>query len=228
MPRPIEVKNLHKAYGRRPVLKDISLQFQAGRLTVLIGRSGSGKSTLLRCLNGLESPDNGSVSLEGRSGMVFQQFHLFPHLNVLENLMLAPTVALKRGSAAARGEALALLRKVGLAEHALHYPSQLSGGQQQRAAIARALAVNPQVLFYDEPTSALDPHLAKEVLGVMLQLKRDGLTQVMVTHELAFAKKYADHVVFLEAGAVVEQGKPVAVFTRPKDARTKRFLKGLA
>jgi polar amino acid transport system ATP-binding protein len=226
--QPILIHQLHKRFGSRPVLKGIDLSLPAGRLSVLVGRSGSGKSTLLRCLSGLERPERGRFSLQGRPGLVFQQFNLFPHLNVLDNLLLAPRVAQQRRGDDVRPEALALLAKVGLGGHAEHFPSQLSGGQQQRAAIARALACQPDVLLYDEPTSALDPHLAKEVLKVMAQLRKDGLTQVLVTHELDFARKYADLVVFLEDGIVVEQGPPKAFFSRPKDPRTRAFLRGAA
>ncbi len=226
--QPILVHQLSKRFGPRTVLDGVSLRLPAGRLSVLIGRSGSGKSTLLRCLAGLEKPSGGRYEVEGRPGLVFQQFHLFPHLSVMENLLLAPRVAQKRRASEVRPEAEALLAKVGLGDHAEHFPSQLSGGQQQRAAIARALACRPQVLLYDEPTSALDPHLAGEVLKVMVQLRKEGLTQVLVTHELAFAKKYADHVVFLEDGVVVEQGSPKALFSKAKDVRTKAFLRGRA
>ncbi len=226
--QPILVHQLSKRFGARPVLQGINLTLPAGRLSVLIGRSGSGKSTLLRCLAGLEKPDSGRFEVQGRPGLVFQQFHLFPHLTVLENLLLAPRIAQKRRASEVRPEALALLAKVGLGGHADHFPSQLSGGQQQRAAIARALACRPDLLCYDEPTSALDPHLAGEVLKVMAQLRREGLTQVLVTHELDFARKYADLVIFLEDGVVVEQGPPKALFARPKDARTRAFLRGKA
>ena len=224
------IQSLRKSFKDQTVLRDIDLTLQGGQLTVLIGRSGSGKSTLLRCLSGLLRPDSGEIELGSqRTGMVFQQFHLFPHLNILDNLRLAPRVAHGRGDAEdLERDCLALLKKVGLATHALHFPSQLSGGQQQRAAIARALACKPDVLLYDEPTSALDPHLAAEVLHVMAQLRKDGLTQVLVTHELDFAKRYADQVVFLEDGVVVEQGPPRALFSKPKDARTRRFLKAAA
>jgi ABC-type polar amino acid transport system ATPase subunit len=226
--QPILIHQLHKRFGSRSVLQGIDLSLPAGRLSVLLGRSGSGKSTLLRCLSGLEKPDSGRFSLHGRPGLVFQQFNLFPHLSVMDNLLLAPRVAQHRRGDDVRPEAAALLNKVGLGGHLDHFPSQLSGGQQQRAAIARALACQPDVLLYDEPTSALDPHLAKEVLKVMAQLRRDGLTQVLVTHELDFARKYADWVVFLEDGVVVEQGPPKAFFGRPKDPRTRRFLKAAA
>jgi ABC-type polar amino acid transport system ATPase subunit len=224
----ILVHQLSKRFGPRPVLRGITLSLPAGRLSVLVGRSGSGKSTLLRCLSGLERPDSGRFEIQGRPGLVFQQFHLFPHLTVMENLLLAPRVAQHRRASELRPEAEALLAKVGLADHAEHFPSQLSGGQQQRAAIARALACRPQVLLFDEPTSALDPHLAGEVLKVMAQLRREGLTQVLVTHALDFARKHADWVVFLEDGVVVEQGPPKALFSRPRDVRTKSFLRGRA
>ena len=226
--QPILVHQLHKRFGALAVLRGIDLALPAGKLSVLIGRSGSGKSTLLRCLSGLEKPDAGRFEIQGQPGMVFQHFNLFPHLNVLDNLLLAPRVAQRRRAADVLPEAQALLKKVGLAGHAQHFPSQLSGGQQQRAAIARALACRPQVLLFDEPTSALDPHLAGEVLKVMAQLRQDGLTQVLVTHELGFARKFADRVIFLEDGVVVEQGPPKTLFGKAKDPRTKAFLRGLA
>ena len=243
----IQVRQLSKSFRAHAVLKGVDLDLPAHALTALIGRSGSGKSTLLRCLNGLETPDGGSIALAGVTrrfpddasdqvkqhavravtGMVFQQFHLFPHLNILQNLELAPRVAQRRGDKALlRAEAQALLAKVGLSFHAEHFPAQLSGGQQQRAAIARALMRAPQVLLFDEPTSSLDPQLSAEVLEVMRALKREGMTQVMVTHELSFARRYADHVVFLEDGVVVEQGSAAQVFGRPQDARTRTFVKG--
>ena len=245
----IRIQGLSKAYRQHQVLKDLDLDLPAQRLSVLIGRSGAGKSTLLRCLNGLETPDRGRLSVAGidlnfpedaqdeakdqavrqRTGMVFQQFHLFPHLTLLQNLELAPRVAHGRLDAhTLRRECEDLLDKVDLAFHRDHYPSQLSGGQQQRAAIARALATKPALLLFDEPTSALDPQLSEEVLKVMLTLKREGMTQVMVTHELGFARKYADWVVFLEDGAVVEQGPSRQVFGRPKDPRTRAYVKGAA
>jgi ABC-type polar amino acid transport system ATPase subunit len=241
----IRIQGLHKAYKQHQVLRNIDLDLPQQRLSVLIGRSGAGKSTLLRCLNGLETPDAGRLCVAGielsypddakdeskgqavrqRTGMVFQQFHLFPHLTLLQNLELAPRVAHARLEAhALRRECGELLDKVGLAFHRDHYPSQMSGGQQQRAAIARALATKPKLLLFDEPTSALDPQLSEEVLKVMLTLKREGMTQVMVTHELGFARRYADWVVFLEDGVVVEQGPAAAVFGRPKDARTRAYV----
>jgi ABC-type polar amino acid transport system ATPase subunit len=231
MPAPaIQIRELNKTYKQHQVLKDLSLDLPAGKLSVLLGRSGSGKSTLLRCLSGLEEADLGSqVQVQGACGMVFQQFHLFPHLTVTENLLLAPRVAQGReDEAALEKEAQALLAKVGLSFHAGHYPSQLSGGQQQRAAIARALMVRPQILLYDEPTSALDPDLSEEVLAVMRELRKEGLTQVMVTHEHPFARKYADWVVVLENGELIEQGTPAKVFGKPKDARTRAFLRSAA
>jgi ABC-type polar amino acid transport system ATPase subunit len=231
MPAPaISLRQLSKTYKQHQVLRSLDLDLPARKLSVLLGRSGSGKSTLLRCLSGLEQADAGSrVALKGSCGMVFQQFHLFPHLTVTENLLLAPRVA--QGRADGRKlhkEAALLLEKVGLSFHAGHYPSQLSGGQQQRAAIARALMVRPQVLLYDEPTSALDPDLAEEVLDVMRGLRKEGLTQVMVTHEHAFARKYADWVVVLEGGQIIEQGASAKVFGRPKDPRTRAFLRSEA
>lgn len=250
MPKPppaLSIRRLSKSYGGHRVLDSIDLDLPAQCLSVLIGRSGAGKSTLLRCLNTLETPDEGVLSLEdlrlemprragdermahavrARVGMVFQQFHLFPHLTLMQNLCLAPRVAGGRSDAKAlEADCSALLGKVGLVSHRDHYPSQLSGGQQQRAAIARALAMRPSILLYDEPTSALDPHLAKEVLEVMVALKAEGRTQVMVTHELGFARRYADWVVFLENGRLVEQGPPARLFGRPRDPRTRAYVKG--
>lgn len=244
----ISVRGLKKSFGRRPVLQGVDLDLSPGRLSVLIGRSGAGKSTLLRCLNGLETPDSGELvvadirlsfpgdaedgakdhAIRKRTGMVFQQFHLFPHLSILQNLALAPRVVQGRSDKdVLLGECRALLDKVGLGFHADHYPNQLSGGQQQRVAIARALATRPRVLLFDEPTSALDPQLSEEVLRVMVQLRREGMTQVMVTHELAFARKYGDWIVFLEDGVVVEQGCAAAVFGHPRDARTRAYVKGV-
>ncbi len=242
----IQICSLSKSFGRVPVLRAIDLDLRPGALSVLIGRSGSGKSTLLRCLNGLETPEQGQITAAGvtrrfpehafdkdlehsvrlKVGMVFQQFHLFGHLNVFENLTLAPRVGQARATADTTRAATALLKKLGLHAHGGHYPHQLSGGQQQRAAIARALLLSPEVLLLDEPTSALDPHLAQEVLEVMLRLKREGMTQVLVTHELEFARRYADHVVFLEEGQVIEQGSPARIFGKPRDPRTRTFTRG--
>jgi polar amino acid transport system ATP-binding protein len=236
----LNVEKLSKAYGSRSVLQDLSLRVRPGTLSVLIGRSGCGKSTLLRCLNGLEHPDSGSVQLAGnplhyplsqnlrlKIGMVFQSFNLFPHLNVEQNLMAAPMTVKGLPESEARDLSYRLLSKVGLLEQRRHYPSQLSGGQQQRAAIARALAMRPQVLLYDEPTSSLDPHLAKEVLDVMLRLKKDGMTQVLVTHEHSFAARAADEAFFIEEGVVLESGPARKIFKSPKDRRTRRFVAGL-
>lgn len=246
----ISVKDLRKSFQGTPVLRGINLEIQPGELTALIGPSGCGKSTFLRCLNGLEIADSGSISIggftfdpsqDGRAeqrklaaevlrlrqtvGMVFQSFNLFPHLTALENITKAPVVVRKQPLNEARATARELLKKVGLSAHEDHYPAQLSGGQQQRAAIARALAMSPSVMLYDEPTSALDPGLVDEVLQVMKQLDRDGLTQVVVTHEMRFAREAADVIVFLEGGVIVESGPPEAMFTAPKDDRTRRFLK---
>ena len=223
----IEIRGLHKAFGERTVLKDLGLDVAKGELCVLIGRSGSGKSTLLRCLNGLEAPDSGSIQTHGVIGMVFQNFHLFPHLNLRDNIMAAPRHVKGMSFDDAHALATRLLAKVGLAEHASHFPSQLSGGQQQRGAIARALAMSPEILLYDEPTASLDPHLTGEVMDVMKSLKREGMTQVMVTHEHAFARKAADRAVFIEAGQVVETASARRLFSAPQDPRTRRFLKGL-
>ncbi len=216
---------------------------------MLIGPSGCGKSTLLRCLNGLEIPDHGKIiigqysldrtrdgdnrqivaaeaqQLRTHVGMVFQQFNLFPHLTVLENITIAPTVVKRKPLGDAQASARELLKKVGLSTHESHYPSQLSGGQQQRAAIARSLAMQPGVMLYDEPTSALDPSLVDEVLDVMKKLSEDGMTQVVVTHEIRFAREAADRIVFIEGGVVVECAPPKQMFTAPRDERTRNFLK---
>jgi polar amino acid transport system ATP-binding protein len=221
----ISLRGLRKSFGKHAVLKGVDLDLPAGRLSAILGRSGSGKSTLLRCLGGLERPDGGEYTVRGRCGMVFQQFHLFPHLDILANLCLAPRVAQGRSAAETREQALALLARMGLDFHAHHYPSQLSGGQQQRVAIARALMTGPEILLFDEPTSSLDPQLAEEVLEVMVDLKRRGMTQVLVTHEHAFARRYADWVVVMEDGAVLEQGRPNRIFQKPKDPRTRAFLR---
>jgi ABC-type polar amino acid transport system ATPase subunit len=243
----LEIKNLSKSFQARPVLKKISLSIAPGSLSVLIGRSGCGKSTLLRCLNGLEQPESGSIKISGlqldypqgpqghpemprlrqKLGMVFQSFNLFPHLSVEANVMIAPREVSGVSHAEAMARAEKYLSKVGLLSHRHHYPAQLSGGQQQRAAIARALAMQPEILLYDEPTSSLDPHLSKEVLHVMLELKKEGMTQVLVTHEHAFAAKAADKVFFIENGHVLESGTATQVFKAPKHAKTKQFVKGL-
>ncbi|EAH3096878.1 amino acid ABC transporter ATP-binding protein [Listeria monocytogenes] len=235
----IDIKNLHKHFGKLEVLKGIDLEIASGEVVVVIGPSGSGKSTFLRCLNLLEQPTTGTILFENKDlmakqtnvnelrqkmGMVFQNFNLFPHKNVLENLMLAPMKVKNEDSAAAKKHALALLEKVGLADKATSYPSQLSGGQQQRVAIARALAMNPDVMLFDEPTSALDPEMVGEVLSVMKSLAKEGMTMVVVTHEMGFAREVADRVVFMDAGVIQEQGTPEEVFGNPQNDRTKDFL----
>ncbi|ODD39286.1 glutamine ABC transporter ATP-binding protein [Listeria monocytogenes] len=235
----INIKNLHKHFGKLEVLKGIDLEIASGEVVVVIGPSGSGKSTFLRCLNLLEQPTTGTILFENKDlmakqtnvnelrqkmGMVFQNFNLFPHKNVLENLMLAPMKVKYEDSAAAKKHALSLLEKVGLADKATSYPSQLSGGQQQRVAIARALAMNPDVMLFDEPTSALDPEMVGEVLSVMKSLAKEGMTMVVVTHEMGFAREVADRVVFMDAGVIQEQGTPEEVFGNPQNDRTKDFL----
>nr|WP_221635662.1 amino acid ABC transporter ATP-binding protein [Listeria aquatica] len=235
----INVLNLHKHYGKNEVLKGIDLEIDAGEVVVVIGPSGSGKSTLLRCLNLLEKPSEGHVVFEDndllakgtninqlrqRMGMVFQAFNLFPHKTVLQNLTLAPTKVKGESEKDANKKAMELLKKVGLAEKATSYPANLSGGQQQRVAIARALAMNPDVMLFDEPTSALDPEMVGEVLNVMKELAKEGMTMVVVTHEMGFAREVADRVVFMDAGIIQEQGTPDEVFGNPKNERTKDFL----
>ncbi|MHC5250911.1 amino acid ABC transporter ATP-binding protein [Listeria kieliensis] len=235
----INVLNLHKHYGKNEVLKGIDLEIDAGEVVVVIGPSGSGKSTLLRCLNLLEQPSSGHVIFEEndllakgtninrlrqRMGMVFQAFNLFPHKTVLENLTLAPTKVKGESEKEAGKKAMELLEKVGLAEKASSYPANLSGGQQQRVAIARALAMNPDVMLFDEPTSALDPEMVGEVLNVMKELAKEGMTMVVVTHEMGFAREVADRVVFMDAGVIQEEGTPDEVFGNPKNDRTKDFL----
>ncbi|MBF2474798.1 amino acid ABC transporter ATP-binding protein [Listeria seeligeri] len=235
----INIKNLHKHFGKLEVLKGIDLEIASGEVVVVIGPSGSGKSTFLRCLNLLEQPTAGNILFENKDlmakqtnvnelrqkmGIVFQNFNLFPHKNVLENLMLAPMKVKNEDNAAAKKHALALLDKVGLADKATSFPSQLSGGQQQRVAIARALAMNPDVMLFDEPTSALDPEMVGEVLNVMKSLAKEGMTMVVVTHEMGFAKEVSDRVVFMDAGVIQEQGTPEEIFGNPQNDRTKDFL----
>jgi len=240
----IEVKNLVKVFeGRgKPVraVDNVSTQVNKGEVVVIIGPSGSGKSTFLRCLNGLEAYDDGQVIIDGvdlggsktninmvrrEVGMVFQHFNLFPHKTVLENVTLAQRVVRKRKAAEADAKAMALLTKVGIAEKAHEYPSRLSGGQQQRVAIARALAMDPKVMLFDEPTSALDPEMVGEVLDVMQQLAREGMTMAVVTHEMGFAREVAHRVMFMDVGKVLEDAPPAAFFTAPKDPRAQTFLK---
>ncbi|MFY9925213.1 MAG: amino acid ABC transporter ATP-binding protein [Opitutaceae bacterium] len=235
----LEARGVVKRFGPVTAVGGISLEVRAGRVTAILGPSGSGKSTLLRCLNFLEIPDAGDVLFMGspvrardreldllrsRVGMVFQQFNLFPHLLVWENVALAPSVTRRLPREAARSRARDLLARVGLGDKAGAHPSQLSGGQQQRAAIARALAMEPAALLFDEPTSALDPELTGEVLAVMRTLASDGMTMVVVTHEVAFARAVAHEVVFMDAGQVVERGTPAQVIDAPRNERTARFF----
>ena len=235
----VRVRDLHKSYGELEVLRGIDLDVAAGEVVCLIGPSGSGKSTLLRCLNLLETPQSGSISVGGftvtdpdldvdamrrRVGMVFQQFNLFPHLSVLENCTMAQVKVLKRPAAEARRVALANLRRVGLSEKADQRPAQLSGGQQQRVAIARALSVDPDLMLFDEPTSALDPETVGDVLSIMRGLAADGMTMLVVTHEMSFARDVADRVVFMDGGVVVEQGPAREVIGSPQHQRTRTFL----
>ncbi|MFB7813121.1 amino acid ABC transporter ATP-binding protein [Paenibacillus chitinolyticus] len=235
----LKITNLHKHFGKLTVLNGIDIEIEKGEVVVVIGPSGSGKSTFLRCLNLLEVPTDGEILFEGISitnkktdinsvrqkmGMVFQQFNLFPHLSVKDNITLAPRKLKKMSVSQANETAADLLRKVGLAEKADAYPAQLSGGQKQRIAIARALAMSPDVMLFDEPTSALDPEMVGEVLDVMKKLAKDGMTMVVVTHEMGFAREVGDRVVFMDGGVIVEQGRPEEVFSSPQHARTKEFL----
>jgi glutamine transport system ATP-binding protein len=234
----IDIKGLHKSFGKIDVLKGIDLHVTEQEVVVIIGPSGSGKSTLLRCMNYLEPPTSGTVAVDGiflnsesninkvreEVGMVFQRFNLFPHMSVMQNLMLAPMKVRHLQQAEARAEALKLLEKVGLSDKAKAYPEQLSGGQQQRVAIARALAMKPKVMLFDEPTSALDPEMVNEVLDVMKELAREGMTMVVVTHEMGFAREVGDRLIFVDDGRIIEQGEPKAVFENPQEERTKLFL----
>ena len=235
----IHVTNLKKNFGKLEVLKDISVDVQEGEVVVLLGPSGSGKSTLLRCLNQLETATSGKIIIDGHDvtdkhtdinkvreniGMVFQHFNLFNHLTVLDNMTLAPVHLKLMNKDEARTEALRLLERVGLADKADAFPSQLSGGQKQRVAIARALEMKPDIMLFDEPTSALDPEMVGEVLAVMKELARDGMTMVVVTHEIGFAREVADRVIFMEGGYIVEQGTPEEVINNPKEPRTIDFL----
>lgn len=235
----IQVKDLHKYYGKLEVLKGIDCNIQEGEVVCVIGPSGSGKSTFLRCLNALEEITSGHVIVNGKDitdpqvdinqvrtevGMVFQRFNLFPHKTVVENVMLAPIKVLKKQEKETKEKALSLLAKVGLKDKADVYPEKLSGGQMQRVAIARALAMNPKIMLFDEPTSALDPELVGEVLSVMKDLAKEGMTMVVVTHEMGFAKEVADRVIFMDKGVIQEEGKPADIFSNPKNERTKEFL----
>lgn len=235
----IELRHVEKHYGSLHVLKDINLEVDKGEVLVIIGPSGSGKSTLCRTINRLETIDSGDILIEGKPlpqegkelagmrselGMVFQQFNLFPHLSVKKNVMIAQQKVLKRSKEEAAKIAVEELTKVGLAERIDFMPSQLSGGQQQRVAIARALAMNPHVMLFDEATSALDPELVRDVLGVMRDLAREGMTMIVVTHEMGFAREVADRVVFMDGGVIVEEGSPEQVFDHPRSERTAEFL----
>ncbi|WP_204171896.1 MULTISPECIES: amino acid ABC transporter ATP-binding protein [unclassified Staphylococcus] len=235
----IDIKNLTKSFGQNEVLKGIDLSIERGEVVAIIGPSGSGKSTFLRCMNLLETPTSGEVIFNGNSltakdtkleqlrqnmGMVFQNFNLFPHKKVIDNILLAPTLLKKGNNGDLQQTAMTLLYKVGLADKADAYPSQLSGGQKQRVAIARALAMNPEVLLFDEPTSALDPEVVGDVLEVMQNLAKEGMTMVVVTHEMNFAKDVSNKVVFMADGYVVESGSPQDIFETPQHDRTKSFL----
>ncbi|MGD6844884.1 amino acid ABC transporter ATP-binding protein [Bacillus infantis] len=241
----IKIENLYKKFGELEVLKGIDLSIPTGKTAVIIGPSGSGKTTLLRCMNLLETPDAGKIELGSKAlrfgdsvkiktaemvafrkqtGMVFQNYNLFPHLTAMENVMEGQMVVLKRSKDEARKKALGLLEKVGLKDRADNYPHQLSGGQQQRVGIARAMAMDPQVLLFDEPTSALDPELVGEVLKVMKDLAKEDITMVIVTHEMSFARDAADEVIFMDGGVVVERGTPEDVFEKSQNKRTQQFL----
>ena len=235
----IHVENLRKNFGNLEVLKDISLDVHEGEVVCIIGPSGSGKSTFLRCLNHLEEPTSGKIIVNDTDitdkkvnlnkvreniGMVFQHFNLFSNMNIINNLMLAPVELKKMSKEKAKIEGMKLLKRVGLESKALAHPQQLSGGQKQRVAIARSLAMNPQILLFDEPTSALDPEMVGEVLEVMKELARGGMTMVVVTHEMGFAREDADRVVFMDCGFIIEQGTPEEVLKNPKEKRTQSFL----
>jgi polar amino acid transport system ATP-binding protein len=248
----IRLERVHKSFGTLEVLRDVSLEVQTGEVVCVIGPSGAGKSTLLRCINHLEGIDSGTIYLNGQPvyryqrdgkvvvdpdrrieahrsevGMVFQSFNLFPHLSAIENIMLAPVHVRGEPRAEVRQQALALLAKVGLSDKVDAYPEELSGGQQQRVAIARALAMRPQAMLFDEVTSALDPELIGEVLRVMRQLAAEGMTMVIVTHEMGFARDVADRVIFMADGVVLEEGPPERIFTAPQHERTRQFLQSI-
>ncbi len=238
----IELRNVNKHFGELHVLKDISLQVKKGEVVVIIGPSGSGKSTLCRTINRLETIDSGEIRFDGvqipeegrelavlrsQIGMVFQSFNLFAHMTVLDNMTLAPVDVLKIKRKEAREEAMRLLERVGVADQAQKVPSQLSGGQQQRAAIARALAMHPKAMLFDEPTSALDPEMIGEVLNVMTELAADGMTMLIVTHEMNFARRVADRVIFMDSGVIVEEADPETFFTSPKTERAQLFLNSI-
>lgn len=234
----IHIENITKTFGTLDALKGVSLDVQKGEVVVIIGPSGSGKSTLLRCINRLEEFNSGKIIVDGipldtaqninavrtEVGMVFQQFNLFPHLTVLQNITLAQKVVRKRNQAEAEAKAMKLLDKVGIPEKANAFPHQLSGGQQQRVAIARALAMDPKIMLFDEPTSALDPEMIQEVLDVMLSLAKEGMTMVVVSHEMGFARAAANRAIFMDAGLIVEEAPPDVLFSTPTQERTKLFL----
>ena len=240
----VQIRDLHKTYdGEVVILRGIDLDVHRGEVVVVLGPSGSGKSTMLRCVNLLETPTSGTIPVEGTEitakgvdinavrthlGMVFQQFNLFPHLSVKKNVMIAQQKVLKRSAEEAEKVAIEELTKVGLADRIDYMPNQLSGGQQQRVAIARALAMNPHVMLFDEATSALDPELVRDVLGVMRDLAKEGMTMIVVTHEMGFAREVADRVVFMAGGHIVEQGTPEEVFDHPQHERTRAFLGDIA
>lgn len=235
----LHLKDLHKAFGDAPVLKGINLSVNEGEMVCLIGSSGSGKSTLLRCINLLEPIDNGQIMFNGKDisepgldpqpvrkkiGIVFQSYNLFPHMTALDNVMLAPRRVLREPREQLLAQATALFEKFGLADRMNHYPDQLSGGQQQRVAIVRALAMNPQIMLFDEVTSALDPELIEEVLDVLRQLRKQGMTMILATHEIGFAREAADTVCMLDEGRIIEQASPEKLFTNPSEPRTRQFL----
>lgn len=242
----LKIRNIHKTFGSNPILRGIDLDIQKGQVVVILGPSGSGKTTFLRCLNALEMPEQGTLKFDGnaplavdfsarpskkeilnlrrKSGMVFQNYNLFPHKTALENIIEAPVFVQGKAVEQAKQEAMALLEKVGLADKADLYPFQLSGGQQQRVGIARALAIQPELMLFDEPTSALDPELVQDVLNTMKELANEGWTMVVVTHEIKFALDVADVVVVMDGGEIVEQGSPETLFNNPQHERTKRFL----
>ena len=238
----IEVKNVSKRFGGNLILKDISLKIEKGEKVVLIGPSGAGKSTFLRCLNMLDTPDEGHIYFQGidvtdkntdinsvrqKMGMVFQHFNLFPHLTVLQNITLAPVTLKLQTKEEAEKNAMDLLDRIGLAEKANVYPSSLSGGQKQRIAIIRSLAMNPDLILFDEPTSALDPEMVGEVLALMKDLAKEGMTMAVVTHEMGFAKEVATRVLFMDEGIIAESGTPEQIFTQPKSERLKQFLNAI-
>lgn len=235
----IKVVNLHKSFGELEVLKGINTEIKKGEVVCIIGASGSGKSTFLRCLNLLEEPTEGDIYIDGlsikelgkdinrlrqRLGMVFQQFNLFPHMTVMDNVTLAPIKLKKQEPKVAQEKAISLLRKVGLPDKDHVYPNQLSGGQKQRVAIARALAMDPDIMLFDEPTSALDPEMVGEVLQVMQQLAMEGMTMIVVTHEMGFAREVADRILFMDDGIIAEEGTPEEIFNNAKEERTRVFL----